>query len=178
VDFSPQLQRLRSAGVEILVMVGVVREPAAVLKEVKNMGWPVQVIGPSATSSSSVLKLAGEASEGFISMSITELLTSDRPGVKLYKELIHKDDPKHRTGFFSQAGFESAMVFVEGLRLAGKDLTRENLVKGLEKMKDFNAMGESLTFGPNDREGGTSAFFLKAVKGKYVPITGWMTVTD
>ena len=178
VDFSPQLQRLRSAGVEILVMVGVVREPAAVLKEVKNMGWPVQVIGPSATSSSSVLKLAGEASEGFISMSITDLLTSDRPGVKLYKELIHKDDPKHRMGFFSQAGFESAMVFVEGLRLAGKDLSRENLVKGLEKMKDFNAMGESLTFGPNDREGGTSAFFLKAVKGKYVPITDWLTVTD
>ena len=178
VDFSPQLQRLRSAGVEIIVMVGVVREPAAVLKEVKNMGWPVQVIGPSATSSPAVLKLAGEAGEGFISMAITERLTSDHPGVKLYKELMQKDNPEHRTGFFSQVGFEAAMVFVEGLRLAGKDLTRENLIKGLEEMKDFNAMGLSLTFGPDDREGGTSAFFLKAVKGKYVPITGWMSVTD
>jgi branched-chain amino acid transport system substrate-binding protein len=178
VDFSPQLQRLRRAGVEIIVMVGVVREPAAVLKEVKNMGWPVQVIGPSATSSPAVLMLAGEASEGFISMAIAASLTSDHPGVKLYKELIHKDDPKHRIGFFSQVGFEAAMVFVEGLRATGKDLTRENLITGLEKMKDFNAMGVSLTFGPDDREGGTSSFFLKAVNGKYIPISDWMTVTD
>jgi len=178
VDFSPQLQRLRSAEVEIIVMVGVVREPAAVLKEVKNMGWPVQVIGPSATSTPSVLKLAGEASEGFISMAITEPMTSGHSSVKLYKELMKKDDPEHRLGFFSQTGFEAAMIFVEGLRLTGKDLTRENLITGLEKMKDYNAMGVSLTFGPNDREGGTSAFFLKAVKGQYVPITDWMTVTD
>jgi hypothetical protein len=70
------------------------------------------------------------------------------------------------------------MVFVEGLRATGKDLTRENLITGLEKMKDFNAMGVSLTFGPDDREGGTSSFFLKAVNGKYIPISDWMTVTD
>ena len=178
MDFSSQLQRLKASGVGLLVMVGVVREPAAVLKEVKNMAWPVQVIGPNTTSSPAVLRLAGEAGEGFISMAITEPLTSDHPGVRLYRELIHKDDPKHRMGFFSRAGFEAAMVFTEGLRLAGKDLTRQNLINGLEKMKDYNAMGLPLTFGPNDREGGTSAFFLKAVKGKYTPMTGWMKVVD
>jgi len=178
VDFSPQLQRLRGAGAETIVLCTVIRETAAVLKEVKNMGWPVQVIGPSATSDPVVLHLAGEASEGYISMSISELLTSDHPGVKLYKAVHEKYDPKHKIGAYSQMGFEAAMIFVEGLRLAGKDLTRESLVNGLEKMKDYNVMGLSLTFGPDDREGGTSAFFIKGSKGKYVPMTGWMMVTD
>jgi len=178
VDFSPQLQRLRGAGAEIIVLCTVIRETAAVLKEVKNMGWPVQVIGPSATSDPVVLRLAGEAGEGYISMSISELLTSNHPGVKLYREVHDRYDPKHKMGAYNQLGFEAAMVFVEGLRLAGKELTRENLIHGLEKMKDFNAMGLSLTFGPDDREGGTSAFFIKGEKGVFVPLTGWMVVKD
>jgi len=50
-------------------------------------------------------------------------------------------------------GMGSGTVFVEGLRRAGQDLTREKLISALEAMKDFDTkiLSSRVTYGPMDR---------------------------
>ena len=55
--------------------------------------------------------------------------------------------------FSSMEGFLAAKVFVEGLRRAGKTLTRESLVTGLESMRDVNMGGFSVNYSPKNHEG-------------------------
>jgi len=55
--------------------------------------------------------------------------------------------------FSSMEGFLAAKVFVEGVRRAGKTLTRESLVTGLESMRDFNLGGFIVNYSPKSHEG-------------------------
>lgn len=50
-------------------------------------------------------------------------------------------------------GLGSGTVFVEGLRRAGQDPTREKLISALEAMKDFDTkiLSSRVTYGPTDR---------------------------
>jgi hypothetical protein len=44
-------------------------------------------------------------------------------------------------------------VFAEGLRRAGKGLTRESLVTALESMRDYNMGGFTVNYSPQSHEG-------------------------
>lgn len=52
-------------------------------------------------------------------------------------------------------GWVTGKVVVEGLKAAGKDLTRGSFIKGLESIKDLDTQGLSgpITFGPGRRSG-------------------------
>lgn len=52
-------------------------------------------------------------------------------------------------------GYIVGQVIVEGIRNAGKDLTRESFIKGLEQITDLDTKGlsENVRFGPKDRSG-------------------------
>ena len=50
-------------------------------------------------------------------------------------------------------GFAAAKVLVEGLKRAGKNLTRPGLVAALEGLRDFDLGGLTVGYGPNDHTG-------------------------
>jgi branched-chain amino acid transport system substrate-binding protein len=50
-------------------------------------------------------------------------------------------------------GFINAKVVVEGLKRAGKNLTRAGFVKALESIKSEDFGGMTVSFGPNDHTG-------------------------
>ena len=50
-------------------------------------------------------------------------------------------------------GFLAAKVLTEGLRRAGKALSRDALVTALESLRDYNMGGFTVTYGPGDHEG-------------------------
>lgn len=50
-------------------------------------------------------------------------------------------------------GYVEAMVLVQALRLAGKDLTRKGLISALEGMKDYDIGGLTVSFSENNHQG-------------------------
>lgn len=72
--------------------------------------------------------------------------------VKEYKRL-YLSKPGREMGFISLEGFIAAKVFVEGLRRAGKDLSRVNFLKAVESMHAYDTGGFTVKFGPNDHTG-------------------------
>ena len=175
IDFNPQVVRMMSAGVEYCFLATIYRETAGVVKEAVKLGWSPTFMVSAAASDPITLKLSGPAADGLLGVACGELLDSQRPGWKKYVERTKKYG-KGKPAFYHSVGYLYAKVFCEGLRLTGRDLTREKFVKAMERIKDFNTgVGPNITFGPNLRSGAHSAFIVKAnaKKGQFEKLTEW-----
>lgn len=88
---------------------------------------------------------------------------------------------EERWGLTFAAGFGFVEPFVEGLKRAGKDLTRDKLVAEMEKITDFHGIMGTVSykpFDPNDpmsRVGQNEVFLCQATPdGKYKVLTDWV----
>ena len=72
--------------------------------------------------------------------------------------------------------FAAAKIFTEGLKRAGRDLSREKLVTALEGLYEYDTgVTPSITFGPNRRVGAMGAYVLSIdpAKREFVS-SGWV----
>jgi len=177
VDVSSQVLNLRRANPDY-VMINVVFGPtAAVLKERDKLGWPITLVSAS-SAADVVIKLAGESSHDLYSARINAEGYEDEPGVAKVRELTKKYNPKARVESLYIWGWTNNIVLVEGLKRAGRDLTREGLVDAIETIDNLNTKGliGPITYGPNDRKGTSSCRMSKAniEKKRFDHLTGWM----
>jgi hypothetical protein len=70
-------------------------------------------------------------------------------------------------------GYVAADLTVQGLKGAGKDLTLDSFIKGMEAIKGYKDIfnGPQVTFGPNIRQGANSSFLAQVKGGKWVRVT-------
>jgi len=71
---------------------------------------------------------------------------------KIKKAYPDKADDPNFPNPYSIMGIGTATIFVEGLRRAGQDLTREKFINALETMKDFDTkvLSSKISFSSND----------------------------
>jgi branched-chain amino acid transport system substrate-binding protein len=70
-------------------------------------------------------------------------------------------------------GYVAADLTVQGLKNAGKDLTLDSFIKGMEAIKDYHDIfnGPPVTFGPKTRQGANSSFLAEVKGGKWSRVT-------
>jgi branched-chain amino acid transport system substrate-binding protein len=70
-------------------------------------------------------------------------------------------------------GYVAADLTVQGVKNAGKDLTLDSFIKGLEAIKGYKDIfnGPQVSFGPNIRQGANSSFLAQVKGGKWVRVT-------
>lgn len=122
--------------------------------------------------------------EGVITASFGAMPNSDDPLVLKYKkdayeQFAAKDE---RWGTFFIAGMGFAEPLVEGLKRAGRNLTRETLVEAMEGIRNFQGIMGKVSFKPFDpndimsRQGQTSVFIAQCLKnGEAKILTEWIT---
>jgi ABC-type branched-subunit amino acid transport system substrate-binding protein len=69
--------------------------------------------------------------------------TSTYPGLKLYLTEMNKYEPNYVEDEVALQGWESASLFAEGVKLAGKNLTQANVIAQTNKLTAFTANGLS-----------------------------------
>jgi branched-chain amino acid transport system substrate-binding protein len=74
------------------------------------------------------------------------------PVVADYQRLMRRQSPQASFSFTSLEGFLAARLISEGLRRAGPDPSRAQLVQGLESIRQLDLGGFRLDLGPKDRE--------------------------
>ena len=75
--------------------------------------------------------------------------------------------------------YASAIILVEGLRRAGRELTRERLVQSLESLSNYSTgLTPPITYGPNRRTGSSGAYVISIdlEQKKFVPVSGWLEI--
>ncbi|MEK8051478.1 ABC transporter substrate-binding protein [Ideonella sp. DXS22W] len=174
INFASQIGKLKAAGCDIVVLGTVIRETAGAMQEARRQGWNVDMLGNQASANSSVVKLGGDAMEGFYATSPALLLSAmePTPAITALLERFRKKYAKEpEDGMIF--GYVSMMLFAEGARLAGKALTVDSMVAGLEKVKDWTTTLPMVpvTYGANDRLASRSAYMLQVKGGKFVAIT-------
>ena len=74
------------------------------------------------------------------------------PIVREYQAEMKENSASQPT-FSGLEGFIAGKVIIEGLRRAGKDLTREKFLTALESMENFDVGGYNVNFSPNNHSG-------------------------
>jgi ABC-type branched-subunit amino acid transport system substrate-binding protein len=99
--------------------------------------------------------------------------TSEYPGLKLYLTEMKKYEPAYAQDEVAIQGWESAALFAQGVKMAGKNLTQANVIKDTNTLTDFTAGG--LTVPTNWTTGHTGhappycGAYIQAVGDKYIP---------
>jgi ABC-type branched-subunit amino acid transport system substrate-binding protein len=87
----------------------------------------------------------------------------------------YKFQPKHTAAQIN--ALAAAKVFVEALKRAGADLSREQLITALESLYDYDtSLTPKLIFGPNRRVGAAGAYVVTvdSEKKEFVSASGWV----
>jgi ABC-type branched-subunit amino acid transport system substrate-binding protein len=137
---------------QAVVMISAYKSCAAFIKEMKAAGsnptfWNVSFVGSKALAK----ELDKEGRGVQISQVVPFPWDNSVPVVKEYRALL--DAAKGEPGFGTLEGYIAAKVAVEGLRRAGKNLTRESFMRALESLDNYDAGGFKVTYGSDNRSG-------------------------
>ncbi len=172
-DFSAAVAKLHDAGCDLIVFGTIVRDTNQLITAVRKTGWNVDLLGQAASYDQAVASLPGGASEGFYSM--TPMLfvhpNDERPAVHAFVEEYRQRfgrDPN----FAAQLGYTGGQIVLLALQRAGRDLTTDSFVAGLESIKDYRDIFGSppFSFGPQKHQGSNASFLCVVQKGQWVPV--------
>jgi branched-chain amino acid transport system substrate-binding protein len=167
VDLSPQMRMMREAGVDWIIAWTYLPQTGAILKIKAETKWDVNVIGPNTTAYRMIFPMLGPLADGY--MAVTPYVPwEDTPQptrdiLAKYGMLETVADPGFPDSlFFGTWTYFAAMV--EGLRLAGRDLTPETFLRGLEQVKDLDVGGvcPKISFTPKRHVGYFSSLVVQA----------------
>jgi len=172
-DFTASLTKLRSAGCDLIAMGTIVRDSIVPYTAARKAGWTdVDFLGSAAVYD--LVVGAAQGMEGFYGMGLTEMpyvdssVASVKGFVENYKKKFNVDP-----NIGAVYGYVAADLTYQGLKNAGKDLTLDSFVKGLEAIKAYHDIfnGPEVNFGPNIRQGANSSFLAEVKGGRWTRVT-------
>lgn len=153
-DVKAAVAALAKVDPQAVVMISAYKSCAAFIKAMKAAGIHAQFMNVSFVGSRALATELGNEGRGVaISQVVPFPWNIGTPVVKEYQKLLVAETGKDNYSFTSLEGFIAAKVLVEGLRRAGRDLTREKLVTALETMNDYDVGGFSVTYTSADHGG-------------------------
>jgi len=174
-DFTSQVQKMRGAGCDTVVMGTIIRETIGTIATARKLGWHPQFIGTTASYFDIIHKLGGPAMNGFWSACTLNYPYADDPSANVrgwyqrYKEKF-KEDPT----VLSTYGYELITLFGAAVDKAGPNLTPDTLNKALESLSVPRDMfgGDEQKFSSKSHLGSNRAKLCQIQDGR------WKTVTD
>ena len=173
------IDTVRAANPDAVVVVGPANTVAPILKQAHTKGWKPLFLTVSFVGTDELISEAGPDAEGVvITQVVPPYYMTEFKSVALYRRALGKYFPSEQPNFVSLEGFVDAMVLVEGLKRAGKDLTREGLIHAIESIHDHDlGLGPQLKLNYSAKEHKGFDHVLPTVVrgGRAVPFTDWST---
>jgi len=170
--------KIKESGADLLIMSSMMGSAAIMTKELAKIAYKPMVMANFPVGMPVMFKLAGELWEGTYTNASAHMgIPGFHPEADRVAGILVQKNPKLKGHeFLALFGAVSVMHFAEGAKNAGKDLTRENLIKGMEMIKDWKAegMGAPVTYSPNRHNGLNAIWPTLAKDGKLVPISNYV----
>lgn len=176
-DFSSQIARLRSDGADLVVMGTIVRETVGAMAAARNLGWDADFLVSQAAYAPIVAELGKGAVDGLYAGAMTPIPYPDTASPDVL-DWIGRYKPKFNQDPNIEAvvGYMVIVTAAMGMENAGRDLTVDSLVAGLEQIREHrNIFGTSpISFTPDDHLATRHTFLAQIQNGRWVPLTGFM----
>jgi len=165
VDYTSQLTRLKNAQADTVIFNAWIPDGAKMVQQAKRMDYHPRWIGTPSTGEEPFAVLAGDAAVGTYHMWNGKYLVGDTqaPVIAKFREEFKKrvGEKPGRPSSGDLVNYSGAMVFVEALKRAGRDLTREKLIQALESIKNFDTpLADPVNFSADQHQGEHCVTFL------------------
>jgi branched-chain amino acid transport system substrate-binding protein len=171
-DFSAQFARMKAADCDAVMLGTIVRETAGAALERAKIGWDAPLFAPQGAVSNAVIALGGKAAEGLYAFTPSlpiPLVMDDAKIADAVARFKAKSGSDKNPDDYFLVSYAGMMLFAEGAKNAGKDLTVDSFVAGMEKVKDLD-VGKGwgkMTFTAEQRLGSTLTHVMQVKDGKW-----------
>lgn len=182
-DFTGQVQQLKAAQPDAVFVYGLASDGGRIFPQVRRAGITAPLLGDTSLADLSVARLAGNAAEGYYTFWLGGMqFLDDKTGAmgKLFASMDANkiERPTNTPNLYTLMCYADMYVLAEGLRVAGKDLTRAGLLKGLDGIQNFVAgaspnwsfaasFGHPRSFTATDHQGTKSVQAVVLSKGAF-----------
>lgn len=170
--------KVKDSGADVVIPYSTTTHGANLIKEMAKVGYRPKIFAPFPFGDRHVMfRLLGELWEGAY-FNVTGPVVGE-PEADRVIEILLQQEPKFKgRESFALAGAISMMTALEGIKRAGRNLTRESYVEGMESIKNWTPekLGAAITFGPGRRHGLNTVRLLRANKAadaSFVQVTGY-----
>lgn len=164
-DFKTQLTKIKASGAEVIFTPNGYTESGLIVRQAKELGIDVPVIGPNALTVPKFIEIAGAASEGVY---ISSLFAPDDPDAK-----AQAFAQKYRTKYNenpnsnSVAAYEAVMLLAEGMKKASK-LDPVAIRDAMENLGNVDLPTGTFAFdNKTHNPQGRNLIFLQVQQGKF-----------
>jgi ABC-type branched-subunit amino acid transport system substrate-binding protein len=167
---------VKAANPEAVFIAAVYQPAAEVLKIAHEGGWKPLFVLNSGCSMNALLEQSGQLLEGQVFTDVVPLCNRiDLPLIVKYRADLQKYFPNEKPNVGSLRAYLNAYVFAQGLKRAGKDLTREKFVDALERIHnlDVGLKDMRLNYSSTNHVGFNKVFFVTCKDGEFLAIVDW-----
>ena len=151
VDVSKAVEPIAKANPQAVVMVTLYKPTAAFVKAMKKSGQNPMLMTLSPVGTEQLVQELGAEARGIgISQVVPYPWNDVVPVVREYQKLATKPGSY---SYYGMEGYLMARTLVEGIKRAGKDLSREKLVTALESLNNADFGGYRVNYSGNTRFG-------------------------
>ena len=172
-------RELSAKGVNAVFLVGGGEDQRAFLAAAEKSNWTPALYLPGALTGKDILD-APPAFKGRIFLSFPSVPADIKPAALDNLRALaakYKLPQGHLAAQIS--AYVAAQLMVEGLKRAGRDLSREKLIAALEGLYEYDTgLMPPLTYSPNRRVGAAGAYIVNVdiEKKQFVPVGGWVGI--
>jgi ABC-type branched-subunit amino acid transport system substrate-binding protein len=177
LEVDDAIKLVKPTNPEVIVFDGTAPPIVKIIKQCHASGWHPLFSSVSFLPAEAFIKLAGKDAEGTV---ITQVVPpydeTQLPTVALYRKLLQKMASGQAPTFAHFEGFVDALVVCDGLKAAGRNLTRSNFITALESFHNRDiGLGPDfkLNFGANDHKGFDHVCYTVVHDGLPVVIKDW-----
>ena len=176
-DVSDAIKQGRQAAAEVVVFMGSGDDALAFMREAEKVNWFPAMLVPGGAIGASVF----EAPIGFDRKVFFSFATTPddhtAEGLNEFRAFRAKYKLPSNLVTAQISAYVAAKMLIEGLKRAGKDVSREKLIGALEGLHEYSTgLTQAITYGPNRRVGATGAYIvaIDLKQKQFVPVSGWV----
>jgi len=176
-DVSGHALKLREANPDAVILYATPRHGALIVREMAKIGFRPKILSSFTLTDPAMFTLAGDAWNDIILTAYFPLPGWGDPRVEETLATISRITPAlAQNPFNALAGVSFLEPFLEGLRRAGPNLTRESFVTAMESIRNWDGMVvRGITFGPDRHQGLNRIAIVKAENKQFKKLTDWIS---
>ncbi|MCI1857038.1 MAG: branched-chain amino acid ABC transporter substrate-binding protein [Sporolactobacillus sp.] len=171
-DFNGVISHAVAKKPDLIYFGGVYAEGGLIIKQAREKGLNIPIMGGDGLDSSSTVSIAGDAVKGAYLTSVAGDVTKTEKGrafAKKYKQKFNKNIES-----YSAYGYDSAAVILEGLKKAiddndGKLPTREQVETAIRGVKDYDGVTTKVSFNNKGDNKYAKVYIYNFEEQKYPP---------
>jgi ABC-type branched-subunit amino acid transport system substrate-binding protein len=154
VGVDKAVKDIAAAKPDAVIMISAYKSCAAFIKAMNKTGLRPDYLNVSFVGSEALAEELGPDGQGVLISQVVPHPSDPAFSVgKEFSLLVDKYAKNVHSSFNTLEGYLVAKAFVEGLKRAGKDLTRDSLIAGLETMNKVELGNFPITFSPTNHNG-------------------------